>query len=110
MAKRNYFRTQTAARTVWKKRLIAGAFAVAGLAFLWSSIMGEMGVVKYFRMSAHARELKREITRLTADNARLMNDVAALRNDPSYIERLARDKIGLSRPGEVVYYYGDTAE
>jgi cell division protein FtsB len=41
------------------------------------------------------------------DNARLSKEVDALRTDPAFIERMARDKIGLARPGEVVYYYGD---
>jgi cell division protein FtsB len=33
--------------------------------------------------------------------------VSALRTDSAFLERMARDKIGLARPGEVVYYYGD---
>jgi cell division protein FtsB len=36
--------------------------------------------------------------------------VRSLKNDPAYLERLARDKIGLARPGEIVYYYGETTK
>jgi cell division protein FtsB len=110
MAKRNYLQTHRKTRAAWIKRLSVIAGAVAGLAFLWSLIVGEMGVVKYFRMSAHARILRGEIEHMKKDNARLSREVEALRTDPAYIERMARDKIGFARPGEVVYYYGDAAK
>jgi len=81
-----------------------------GLAFLWFLIVGEMGVVKYYRMSAHAGILRNEIEHMKKDNTRLSKEVDALRTDLAFIERMARDKIGFARPGEVVYYYGDSAK
>jgi cell division protein FtsB len=107
MARRNYLKTRATSRTAWTKRLLVALVIAAGLLFLWSLIVGEMGVVKYYRMSAHARSLRSEIDHLKKDNARLSQEVSALRSDPAYIERVARDKIGLARPGEVVYFYGD---
>jgi len=109
MAKRNYLQTHRTTRAAWIKRLLVMAGAAAVLAFLWSLIVGEMGVVKYYRMSAHARILRSEIEHMKKDNARLSKEVDALRTDLAFIERMARDKIGLARPGEVVYYYGDSA-
>jgi cell division protein FtsB len=109
MAKRNYLQTHRTTRAAWVRRLLVMAGAAAGVAFLWSLIVGEMGVVKYYRMSAHARILQNEIEHMKKDNARLSKEVDALRTDLAFIERMARDKIGLARPGEVVYYYGDSA-
>jgi cell division protein FtsB len=109
MVKRNYLKAHSTSRTVWKKRLIVIGIILAVCAGLWKFIVGEMGVVKYYRMNAHAHALRSEIDHLRTDNARLSREVAALKSDPAFIERLARDKIGLARPGEVVYYYGDTA-
>jgi len=42
---------------------------------------------------------------LRQDNVRLNSLVHALKSNPDYIEQLARDKLGLARPGEIVYYY-----
>jgi cell division protein FtsB len=107
MAKRNHLVIHSLHRAVWTKRLlIAGIVLIACIA-LWRFIVGEMGVVKYYRMSAHARDLRNEIDHLKKDNARLSKEVTALKYDAAYLERMARDKIGLARPGEVVYYYGD---
>ena len=107
MAKRNYLKTQSISREKWIKRLMTAAGFVAGALLLWSAIFGEMGVIKYYRMSILAASLRSDIDRLQKDNVRLSREVAALKTSPAYIERLARDKIGLSRPGEVVYFYGD---
>ena len=87
--------------------LISVVGIAAALAGLWSLIMGEMGIVKYSRMKAQERSLRAEITHLKQDNLRLLQEVRDLKHDPAYLERLARDKIGLARPGEIVYYYGD---
>lgn len=111
MARRNYYlKTRRTARTVWTKRLLIAAAVIVLAAGLGKLIVGEMGVVKYYRMSAHARSLRSEIEHLKTDNARLAKEVTALKSDPAFIERMARDKIGLARPGEVVYYYGDSAK
>jgi cell division protein FtsB len=69
-----------------------------------------MGLVKYYRMKAQYTTLNEEIAKLKRDNAKLGKDVHALRSDPAYLERIARDKLGLARPGEIVYYYGESRE
>jgi len=107
MTKRNYLIMHSSARAVWTKRLFTAGIVLIGCLALWKFVVGEMGVVKYYRMSAHASDLRKEIGHMKTDNARLSKEVAALKSDPAFLERMARDKIGLARPGEVVYYYGD---
>jgi cell division protein FtsB len=97
-------------RSVWtvrKKRMLIAASILLALYLLTSSVMGEMGLVKYYRMKAQYNTLTEEISTLKQDNARLARDVRALRTDPACIERIARDKLGLARQGEIVYYYGE---
>jgi len=97
-------------RSVWtvrKKRILIAASVLLAIYLLTSSIMGEMGLVKYYRMKAQYNTLTEEISTLKQDNARLVRDVRALKTDPACIERIARDKLGLARQGEIVYYYGE---
>ena len=42
-----------------------------------------------------------------AGQCQLTQEVHSLKTDPAYMERIARDKLGLARPGEIVYYYGE---
>jgi cell division protein FtsB len=39
---------------------------------------------------------------LEADNARLSAQIRALRSDPLVVERMAREILGMARPGEIV--------
>lgn len=89
--------------------LLVAAVALA-LYFLYSLVLGEMGLVKYYRMKSQYNALVQEIAHLKEDNARLMMEVRCLRNDPACIERLARDELGLARKGEIVYYYEDESD
>ena len=106
MPKRNYVKTAKVARSTRRKKVGLLVLIAAALYALWALMVGEMGVIKYYRMHTQERTLRAEIGHLKQDNLRLMDDVRSLKSDPAYLERMARDKIGLARPGEVVYYYG----
>jgi cell division protein FtsL len=107
MRKRNYVKADRSSRRArWKTPLIAAGVLLV-LYFIVTRVVGEMGVVKYYRMRAQRTALTEEISKLKQDNARLRKEVSSLKNDSSYIERVARDKLGLARPGEIVYYYGE---
>jgi len=106
MRKKNYIKTERSAKIVLWKNLLMAAGVLLLLYFLVTRVVGEMGVVKYYRMKAQYYDLTGEIAKLKQDNIRLRKDVDSLKNDPAYLERVARDKLGLARPGEIVYYYG----
>lgn len=109
MRRRNYVKTDRGNRAAGKKRLLIAAAAVLGVYLLGSFILGEMGLVKYYRMKAQYSALVEDIVSLKQDNIRLLREVRSLRSDPAYIERIGRDMLGLARPGEIVYYYDDAA-
>ncbi len=108
MRKRNYVKTDKIARSARRNKVLFAAGTLLVLYFLASFILGEMGLVKYYRMKAQYSTLSAEIAKLKQDNAKLVKDVHALRSDPAYLERVARDKLGLARQGEIVYYYGES--
>ena len=49
------------------------------------------------------REYQRRIAELVKDNERLAEEQRRLEDDPEYLEKVAREKMGLIREGEVVY-------
>ena len=107
MRKRNYLITERTTRnSLWKKALIVACILLA-LYLITSFTLGEMGLVKYFRMKSQYNALHDDIAKLKQDNVKLSRDVYLLKSDYAYIERVARDKLGLARPGEIVYYYNE---
>jgi cell division protein FtsB len=110
MRKRNYAKVDRSTKTGRRKKLLIAALIPVGVYFLITFIFGEMGLVKYYRMKSQYQALTQQVAELKQDNSRLMREVRALKTDPAYIEKLARDKLGLARNGEVVYYYDDYDE
>ncbi|WP_426348207.1 FtsB family cell division protein [Alloiococcus sp. CFN-8] len=53
------------------------------------------------RIEKEFSEKKEELQLLKIENERLTEEVEASETDPSYMERLAREKLGLVKPGEV---------
>jgi cell division protein FtsB len=107
MHKRNYLKTDRSSRKSRKKTLLIVAGSLLVFYLLMSFILGEMGLIKYYRMKAQYDSLTKEISSLRQDNDKLLGDVHALKTDPDRMEQIARDKLGLARPGEIVYYYSD---
>ena len=76
--------------------LIVGALAVIGLA------VGGSGMLRVMAMQREIAVLEAELSRLRVQTATLMHKVDKLRNDPHYIEKLAREDLGYVREGETV--------
>jgi cell division protein FtsB len=48
-------------------------------------------------------EYDRQIIRLQRQNAKLAKEKKLLESDPAYLEKVAREKMGLVREGETIY-------
>jgi cell division protein FtsB len=79
-------------------------FAVLALAALVvGSIFGDKGLLEVWEQRRRTEALAHEVDELRAENARLSEQIRALRSDERAIERLAREQLGLARPGETVF-------
>lgn len=70
-------------------------------------LVGEKGLLESIRARRHHRDLSASIERLRAENAQLREEVRRLLEDPSTIESLAREELGLIRPGELLFIVKD---
>jgi cell division protein FtsB len=69
---------------------------------LFTIFTGDNGLPALLRARRDVQSLSRQIAALRAENARLAARAEALRNDPSAIEAVARETLGLARPDELV--------
>jgi cell division protein FtsB len=58
--------------------------------------------VKYQELSYKSRKLEARIAELTAENRHLAEEKIRLETDITYIEKRARESIGVARKGEIV--------
>ena len=63
---------------------------------------GGQSLTRVWTLKKDLESLEREVGALRADTARLTAEVDRLRTDPDYIEQIARDKLGLVKPGDRV--------
>lgn len=78
--------------------IVVGIVALLGL----SALVGDNGVLALWRLRGEVDVLNREVRALEAENARLARAIDDLRENPAVIERIAREELGLVRPGERV--------
>lgn len=71
--------------------------------FVCAAIYGEHGLVHLARMQSEQRELEQRAFALQQGNERLRERAQRLQSDDSYIERLAREHLGLAKKGEILY-------
>lgn len=79
-------------------------FLVTGLVLLvLQDVLGTHGVLAMHRSARQSAEIQREIQQLNRENQKLQNRVQSLKTDPAAIERIAREDMGLARPGEYIF-------
>jgi cell division protein FtsB len=79
---------------------IAVAFGICLV--LFGVAAGDRGLPALLRAREQVSALSREIAALRAENARLKVRADALRSDPSAIEAVARQRLGLLRRDEIL--------
>ena len=65
-------------------------------------IFGPHGYLAMRRTKLEIERVHGEIVRLNKENAELSEEVKSLKSDPHKIESIARDELGLAKPGEVI--------
>jgi cell division protein FtsL len=65
-------------------------------------VFGTHGFLAMQRTQSEIRKVKAELEALSKENAALAQEVKDLNSDPRLIEKIARDDLGLARPGEII--------
>ncbi|MFP4527193.1 MAG: FtsB family cell division protein [Candidatus Kapaibacterium sp.] len=85
-----------------RRRIAIGSIAVAVVfGFLFFS---DFGLVKRIDMEWRKADLEQQIADETARRDSLRRQIEKVRTDMYEIEKIAREKYGMTRPGEKVYY------
>ncbi|SRR5581483_463785 len=80
--------------------LISGALALLFCIYLFSD-RGGIGELQQARQ--RVQSLRADIQRLQAENARLRAEVESAKRSTFAVERIAREDLGMSKKGEIVY-------
>lgn len=90
-----------------RRRWVQLALVFVAAAVIVNALIGDRGLVAAVRARHEHERLAASIATLKQENQRLADAVRRLKHDPKAIEDVAREDLGLVRPGEVVFVIKD---
>ena len=100
---------QTTIRRIWHSygRII---LTLCITALVVHDVFGTHGYLALRRTKEEIAKVQKDLARLNKENAELQEEVIELRTNPDKIEALARNGLGLARPGDVIIKVPQQAE
>ncbi len=59
------------------------------------------GYIKFIQLKVRNMHMEKEISRLEKENLRLFKEKKKLENDINYVEKVARESMGVTKKGEI---------
>ena len=79
-----------------------GLLGLLVLVMIVHDVFGTHGFLAMRRTQNEITKVKADLDQLRKENAELAQEVKDLNSDPRLIEKIARDDLGLARPGEII--------
>ena len=98
-------RAEVAGAADLRHRALRTLFWFISLSLLFNALFGDMGLVQGLRQRRAAARLGQEVRALRTENTRLLSDITALRLDGYRVAAIAREQLGLARPGEILFLF-----
>jgi cell division protein FtsB len=97
------------AETGLRRKAATLATILVLVALVVGALFGDRGILQLATERERLRALAHQLDDLHDENRGLAAEIEGLKTDPRSIERLAREEVGLSRPGEIVFVIRDQA-
>jgi cell division protein FtsB len=91
----------------WRRRVLNYLLLFVIAVLLADGLVGESGLMQQLRTREAHEEQVRALEALRQKNQALRNEIRSLRDDPGALESLAREELGLIRPGEYLFIVRD---
>jgi cell division protein FtsB len=96
-----------APRVALRRKAVQFLLVFVTIVLVVDALVGEKGLMESMRARRQEAEETAALARLRKENADLREQVRRLREDPSAIELVAREQLGLIRPGEMLFILKD---
>jgi cell division protein FtsB len=93
-----------------RKTVVIGAISVVVIAVLCVLIFGERGFLDMYSLYRQDTARAREVAAARAEIDSLKSEIEKLKSDTVYIEKIAREKLGMARKGEFIFKFPEGKE
>jgi len=91
-------------KRLWLLALLIG-YAILGA----STLIGERGFLHLQKLRQEQHDLQTEVFAVLRENEDLRNRIKRLQTDDEFFEKVARETLRLTKKGEVIYLFQETA-
>lgn len=100
-------RSRGGAEGSFKRKALSLALFLILTSSALNALFGDRGLLEMLKARRELRNLEQEIAAIESENSGLLEEIRALKTSPLAVERLARERLGLARPGEVIVIVRD---
>ena len=86
-----------------QKRIVRSSLMLIGLILIFIFIFGDHGLFQLYTLKKEKKDVQKKIEQFRKERELLIEEKNHLENDLKYIERLAREKYRMAKPGEKVF-------
>ena len=86
-----------------QKKFIRGVLSLIAITLLIVFVFGDHGLFQLYKLKKERAEIQKHISQLRENREVLISEKNRLENDLEYIEKLAREKYRMAKPGEKVF-------
>jgi len=86
-----------------QRKLVRGALSLIGVLMVLTFIFGDHGLMQLYKLKKEKNKIQNHITKFRKEKEELVSEEHRLENDIEYIEKLAREKYRMAKPGEKVF-------
>ena len=91
-------------------RFSSTILTLIAIALLFFTVFGNQGLLHLMRVEQELDSLQQKNRKLESEIVELTNRIYGIRTSEEVLEKNAREQLGLSKPGEIVYIFPSAAK
>jgi len=101
--KKNYKRNKLGSFPIFQKQFFKGFVFLIFFSLIIMFIFGDHGLLKLYKIKKERQLVQKKIISLREEREKLRSEKIKIENDLSYIEKIAREKYKMVKPGEKIF-------
>ena len=86
-----------------QKQFIQGLVLLICMSLIIIFIFGDHGLIKLYKIKTQRKKIQNHITQLREEREKRKEEKNKIENDLNYIEKIAREKYKMVKPGEKIF-------
>ena len=86
-----------------QKQFIQGLVFLVCMSLIIVFIFGDHGLIKLYKIKSQRKKVQNHITQLREERKKKKEEKNKIENDLNYIEKIAREKYKMVKPGEKIF-------